>query len=79
MVSMKNVVIVEDHRDMRESLVDLIADAGLHVVAFESAEALWSGSNLRTVDIVVLDLNLPGVDGSRWQDASALSIRKLAL
>lgn len=63
MVSMINVVIVEDHRNMRESLVDLIADAGHHVVAFESAEALWSGSNLRTVDIVILDLNLPGVDG----------------
>ena len=63
MVSMINVVIVEDHRNMREALVDLIADAGHHVVAFESAEALWSGSNLRTVDIVVLDLNLPGVDG----------------
>jgi len=63
MVSMINVVIVEDHRSMRESLVDLIADEGHHVAAFESAEALWSGSNLRTVDIVVLDLNLPGVDG----------------
>ena len=60
---MINVVIVEDHQNMREALVDLIADAGHHVVAFESAEALWSGSNLRTVDIVVLDLNLPGVDG----------------
>ena len=42
MVSMINVVIVEDHRNMREALVDLIADAGHHVVAFESAEALWS-------------------------------------
>lgn len=60
---MLNIVIVEDHRRLRESLVDVIADEGHHVAAFGSAEALWSGCSLGTVDIVVLDLNLPGVDG----------------
>jgi len=60
---MLNILIVEDNPDLRESLVDVMAAEGHHVAAFESAEALWSGSSPGTADIIVLDLNLPGEDG----------------
>jgi DNA-binding response OmpR family regulator len=60
---MLNVIIVEDHKDLRESLLDVIAAEGHNVAAFESAEALWSGCSFVTVDILILDLNLPGADG----------------
>jgi len=60
---MLNIVILDDHKPLRESLVDLMATEGHHVVGFESAEALWSGCSFGTVDILVLDLNLPGADG----------------
>lgn len=60
---MLNVIIVEDYRDLRESLVDAMVAEGYHVAAFESAEAFWSGCGLSTVDLMILDLNLPGDDG----------------
>lgn len=60
---MLNVAIIEDNKDLRESLIDVMAAEGHHVVAFESAEALWSGCELVAIDIIILDLNLPGEDG----------------
>jgi len=60
---MLNIIIVDDHKPLRESLVDLMTTEGHHVVGFESAEALWSGCSFGTVDILILDLNLPGEDG----------------
>ncbi len=60
---MLNIVLVEDHKDLRESLVEVMTSEGHHATAFNSAEALWTGCSLRNVDIVVLDLNLPGEDG----------------
>jgi len=60
---MLNIVIVEDHSDLRESLLDVMVADGHEAVAFDSAEALWSGCNLVGIDIMILDLNLPGEDG----------------
>lgn len=60
---MLNIVIVEDHCDLRESLLDVMAADGHHALAFDSAEALWSGCSLAAFDIMILDLNLPGEDG----------------
>lgn len=60
---MLNVVIVEDNAILRESLVDVLAADGHHVVAFDSAEAFGANCSLGSVDIMVLDLNLPGKDG----------------
>jgi DNA-binding response OmpR family regulator len=60
---MLKIIIVEDHRDLRESLLDVMAADGHHAEAFDSAEALWRGSTLDTTDIMILDLNLPGEDG----------------
>ena len=63
MDSILNVIIVEDNRSLRESLLDVIVNKDHHVAAFDSAEAFWSGCSLETVDVVILDLNLPGEDG----------------
>jgi DNA-binding response OmpR family regulator len=60
---MLNVIVVDDHKPLRESLVELMASEGHHVAGFGSAEALWSGCSFGTVDILILDLNLPGEDG----------------
>lgn len=60
---MLNVIVVDDHRPLREALVASMATEGHHVVGFGSAEALWGGCSFDTVDILILDLNLPGKDG----------------
>jgi len=63
MVAMLNVVIVEDVTVLRETLVDLLASDGHHVVAFDSGESFTANCSVATVDILVLDLGLPGEDG----------------
>lgn len=60
---MLNIIIVDDHKPLRESLLELMAIEGHHVVGFGSAEAMWSGCSFGTVSILILDLNLPGEDG----------------
>jgi DNA-binding response OmpR family regulator len=60
---MLNLVIVEDNAALRESLVDVLAADDHHVVAFESAEGFLANCSIATVDILLLDLNLPGEDG----------------
>lgn len=60
---MLNIILVEDHAPLREALVDVMAAEGHQVVAFDSAEAFRAGSDLGSVDILVLDLNLPAEDG----------------
>lgn len=60
---MLNIIIVDDHKPLREALVELMATEGHHVAGFESAEALWGGCSFGSVDVLLLDLNLPGEDG----------------
>lgn len=60
---MLNVVIVEDNQPLRESLVEVLSMASYRAFGFESSEAFLSGCSLSNIDIVVLDLNLPGQDG----------------
>jgi DNA-binding response OmpR family regulator len=60
---MLSIIIVEDNKHLRDSLFDVMVAEGHQVMAFESAEALWSSCNLESIDIIILDLNLPGEDG----------------
>lgn len=60
---MLKIIIVEDNHALRETLVDVMAAQGHDVDAFDSAEALWSRGRIETVDVLILDLNLPGEDG----------------
>lgn len=60
---MLNIVVIEDNTALRESLVELLAATGNHVAAFGSAESFWANSSVVGIDILLLDLNLPGEDG----------------
>lgn len=60
---MRNITIVEDNAALRASLIDTLSSATTNVVGFESSEAFLTGCSLEAVNIVLLDLNLPGEDG----------------
>jgi DNA-binding NarL/FixJ family response regulator len=61
-----HVAVVEDDRTTREGLVTLINGArDLHCVgAYESMEAVLRSRQSIAVDVVLLDVNLPGVSGA---------------
>ncbi|MGI9133664.1 MAG: response regulator transcription factor [Rhodoferax sp.] len=58
-----HIAVVEDHADLRELFVEYLEDEGHHVAGFSYAEELDDFLPAHSIDLVVLDLNLPGEDG----------------
>ena len=60
------VLIVEDDRLLANGLTETLRRAGYVVDAVASAEAADAALKVTDVDLVVLDINLPGIDGFTW-------------
>ncbi len=58
-----NIVVVEDNDELREATVDALQLEGHNVLGLDCAEALPEQSPWRHIDLMVVDLNLPGEDG----------------
>lgn len=63
MASNLNIVVVEDNDDLRESIVELLTASGHRVKGLWCAEALSDEGAQPLIDLLILDLNLPGEDG----------------
>lgn len=62
--SARRVMIVEDEQRLREMLVRAVTDMGFEASGVASGEAaLRAAVDERPAEIVILDLNLPGIDG----------------
>lgn len=61
--SKPHIAIVEDDSDQLHSIEEFLLDSGYSVWGAESAEAFYKGFAVRPVDVVILDLGLPGEDG----------------
>ena len=58
-----NIVVVEDHQDLRELFVQHLRRDGFHVVGVNCGDELDDHLANATVDLLILDLNLPGESG----------------
>lgn len=63
MDSLLNIALVEDNDDLRDLLTRDITKAGYTVHATECAEDLDDLVSHTSIDLLILDLNLPGEDG----------------
>ena len=63
MESTPHLLVVDDHRDIREPLARYLAKHGFRVSAAESAQAARRVLQAGAVDLVVLDVMMPGEDG----------------
>ncbi|MCB5188860.1 response regulator transcription factor [Methylobacillus caricis] len=63
MATQLNIVVVEDHDALREVTVNALSSKGHHVTGLESAEALYEHPNIQCIDLMLIDLNLPGESG----------------
>lgn len=68
-ISAKRIVLVDDDRDMRNLLQQLIAEAGHTVEAFDTAAAALDYLSENPADSLISDLKLPGMDGAALVEA----------
>jgi two-component system OmpR family response regulator len=57
------VLVVDDHRDIRDSLAQFLKKNGRRAIAVENAEAARKAIKEHRVDVVILDIMMPGEDG----------------
>jgi hypothetical protein len=58
-----NIVVVEDNEDLREAIVEVLSALGHRVLGLSCAEELGDEGARAKMDLLVVDLNLPGEDG----------------
>ncbi len=58
-----NIIVVEDNDELRDATVDALRQEGHEVQGLDCAEALPEQTAWRRIDLMVVDLNLPGEDG----------------
>jgi DNA-binding NtrC family response regulator len=59
----RRVVVVDDERNIRRTLTMVLEGEGYTVETFESAEELMPRLSGAPIDVVMLDVQLPGMDG----------------
>ena len=67
---MHTVLIVDDESEIRSSLQGVLEDEGYKTLPAESAEDALTVLNRKPVDVVLLDIWLPGIDGLGLWSAS---------
>ncbi|MEK7788324.1 MAG: response regulator, partial [Planctomycetota bacterium] len=60
---MFNILVVEDQKNMRESLVIAFKRAGYHVESVENGEMAVKLQKDHVFDLVVVDLKMEAMDG----------------
>jgi two-component system OmpR family response regulator len=69
----ERILIVDDDRDIRESMGEYLQGHGYEVALAEGGEAMRKALEAALPDVVLLDLNMPGEDGlslARWLRAN---------
>ena len=59
----RRVIVVEDDRDFRESMVEYLVLNGLDVIGVESALEFYRSISLQQYDLAILDIGLPDQNG----------------
>ncbi len=57
------VLVVDDERNMRTTLADILEDAGFEVSTADCGEKAVKMCSKRSYDAVLMDVRMPGIDG----------------
>lgn len=73
------ILLVDDDRDTRESMSELITDLGYSVTSCESGLAALNILQNKQFDLVLTDLQMPGMDGLTLLDKIKLNYRDVSV
>src|SRR5438094_7296856 len=59
----RRVLVVDDERNIRRTLTMVLEGEGYSVDSLESAEELLPRLGAQPIDLIILDVRLPGMDG----------------
>lgn len=59
----KNIIVVDDDREVNQAISRLLNAAGFRAMAFDSAEAFLTANSTATAACMVVDINLEGLSG----------------
>jgi two-component system nitrogen regulation response regulator NtrX len=72
-----NILIVDDEKDIRESLKDILEDEGHKIFLAENAENARLIKNKQDIELILLDIWMPDCDGitllKEWANANAIN------
>ncbi|MHA6204682.1 response regulator transcription factor [Dyella soli] len=63
MSQVHTIGVVDDDEEVRDSIVAVFRSEGISVCAFPSAETLLASPLIDTLECLVTDLHMPGMDG----------------
>jgi two-component system phosphate regulon response regulator OmpR len=63
MIEAAHIVVVDDDPDVRDAVAEYLRRNGFAVTEADGAEALRAVMAARPIDLALLDVNMPGVDG----------------
>ncbi|MEL7046500.1 MAG: response regulator [Pseudomonadota bacterium] len=59
----QHVLVVDDHEGIRESLTSYLRQHDFRVTAVDGGQSMWQALAVHDVDLIILDVMLPGEDG----------------
>lgn len=59
----QHILVVDDHRDIRESLAQFLRKNGRRATAVDGADSARKAIKENRIDLVILDIMMPGEDG----------------
>jgi DNA-binding response OmpR family regulator len=58
-----NIAVIEDYDHLRKTIITALETRGHRVISLDCAEALSESNATDSLDVLIVDLNLPGEDG----------------
>ena len=60
---MKKILVIEDSKDMRENIIDMLNEYGYSTFEAESGVSGLAGAKEVKPDLIIADIMMPGMDG----------------
>lgn len=73
MSNRKCIIVIEDELVVQQSLVDTLVRNDFDVFAYDNAERVINEDIIRLADAVIMDIQLPGIDG--WEATARIKKR----